>query len=291
MKPPMGNPAISIRPFQRLYIDLLGPYPRSKSGFIGLLIVLDHFSKFHWLCPLRKFSSQNIQDFLEKNIFHMYGVPEVVISDNGSQFKSNELNAFFTSYGINHTYTAYYSPQSNASERVNRSIIAGIRAYLKTDHRQWDEKLSIISCALRNSYHQSTKCSPYHALFGFNMVTHASSYDLLRKLSLLDEPSTTINRDDQLQLIRQDIRKCIKQAYDRNQFQYNLRSKPQDFKVNQEVFRRNFVQSNFAKGFNAKLAPVFVKARIREKIGNHYYILEDLQGKLIGTYHGKDIRP
>ncbi|XP_046805711.1 uncharacterized protein LOC124419599 [Lucilia cuprina] len=30
LKPPMGNPAISVRPFQRLYVDLLGPYPRSS---------------------------------------------------------------------------------------------------------------------------------------------------------------------------------------------------------------------------------------------------------------------
>lgn len=73
------------------------------------------------------------------------------------------LNAYFTSMGIKHVYTALYSPQSNASERVNRSIIAGIRAYLKADHTKWDNNLSAISCALRNT-------SPYHALFGFNMT-------------------------------------------------------------------------------------------------------------------------
>ena len=85
---------------------------------IGLLIVLDHLTKFHWLCPLRKFTSSLIQNFLEKQIFHLYGVPETIVSDNGSQFRSNDLNAFLTTYGITHTYTAYYSPQANASERV-----------------------------------------------------------------------------------------------------------------------------------------------------------------------------
>lgn len=84
----------SVRPFQRLYIDLLGPYHRSKSGFIGLLIVLDHFSKYHWLCPLRKFSSVAIKDFLLGQIFHVYGIPETIVSDDGSQFKANDLKAF-----------------------------------------------------------------------------------------------------------------------------------------------------------------------------------------------------
>lgn len=290
MKPPMGQQNQSVRPFQRLYVDILGPYPRSKSGNIGIFIVLDHLSKFHWLCPLRKFSASAIQDFLQKQIFHVYGVPETIVSDNGSQFRSNELNAFLTSYGISHTYTALYSPQSNASERVNRSLIAGIRAYLKQDQRQWDEKLSHISCALRNSIHQSTKCSPYHALYGFDMITHASSYDLLRKLKLLNEPSVSLSNDDELQIIRQDIVKHIKQAYDRNQATYNLRARPQNFSVGQIVYRRNFAQSSQEKAFNAKLAPMFLKAKIREKLGQQYYILEDMEGKLIGTFHGKDMR-
>lgn len=291
MKPPMGSLVQSERPFQRMYVDLLGPYPRSKTGHIGLLIVLDHLTKFHWLYPLKKFTSSNIQEYLEHTIFHTYGVPEVIVSDNGSQFKANDINAFFTKYGIKHVYTAYYSPQSNASERVNRSLIAGIRAYLKQDHRLWDEQLSAISCALRNSCHQAINVSPYRAVFGFDMITHASSYELLRKLTLLDEPSAKVSRDDHLHIIRNGLRKHIREAHDRHARSYNLRTRPQNFTINQEVFRRNFAQSCNEKNFNAKLAPLFVRARIREKLGNHYYILEDLQGKLMGTYHGKDIRP
>lgn len=290
LKPPMGQLMESVRPFQRLYVDLLGPYPRSKSGHIGLLIVLDHLSKFHWLCPLRKFTATPIKDFLLQHIFHVYGVPECIVSDNGSQFRSNELNAFLTELGINHIYTALYSPQSNASERVNRSLIAGIRAYLKNDHKQWDQNLSSISCALRNAYHQTINCSPYHALYGFDMITHGSSYELLRKLQLLEEPSVKINKDDSLQLIRKDLRQHIKDAYEKNQHNYNLRTRIQNFAVGQVVYRRNFAQSSAEKSFNSKLSPVFVKSRIKEKLGNHYYLLEDVEGKTIGTYHGKDIR-
>jgi len=51
LRAPMGQLVETEIPFQRLYIGLLGPYPRSKRGHIyrGLLIVLDHMSKFHWL--------------------------------------------------------------------------------------------------------------------------------------------------------------------------------------------------------------------------------------------------
>lgn len=289
MKPPMGQQIVTIRPFQRLYVDLLGPYPRSKAGYVGLLIVLDHFSKFHWLCPLRTFTSKNIQNYLEKQIFHVFGVPETLLSDNGSQFRSHDFHAFLTIYGIRHSYTALYSPQSNASERVNRSLIAGIRAYLKKDHRCWDDNISAISCSLRNSYHQTINCSPYKALFGFNMITHASSYTLLNNIRLLDEPSLALQKDDRQHLIRFDIREHMKKAYDTNKRQYNLRSKQHTFKIGQEVLRRNFTQSSAEKKFNSKLCPMFIKARVREKLGSNYYILEDLNGKLDGTYHAKDI--
>lgn len=291
LKPEMGKPAIISRPFQRLYVDILGPYPRSKNGYVGIFIVLDHLTKYHWLCPLKKFTTVPIKEFLLKQIFHAFGVPEQIISDNGSQFKSNEFNSFLTKFGIQHIYTALYSPQANASERVNRSIIASIRAYLKSDQRLWDEHLSYISCALRNSVHQALKCSPYFATFGFNMVTHGDSYALLKNLGMLNEPHVLINREDQLQLIRNELKNNITKSYYTNRDQYNLRSRPISYNEGQIVYRRNFAQSSAEKNFNAKLAPVFLPSKIRKKVGNVYYELEDLNGKFVGTYHAKDLKP
>lgn len=286
----MGKPATSSRPFQRLYIDILGPYPRSKRGNIGLLIVLDHLTKFHWICLMKKFTSSTIQSFLLENIFHVYGIPEQIISDNGSQFKASELNAFFTRLGIEHIYTALYSPQANASERVNRSLIAGIRAYLKKDQTLWDENLSSVSCALRNTLHQAIQTSPYHAVFGQDMITHGSSYKLLRNVRLLTAPTSPLSRDDSLSLIRHQLRKHISDAYQTNQRQYNLRTRPIQYSVGQLVFRKNFSQSSLEKKFSSKLAPLYTKARIKEKVGSNYYIVEDLDGKILGTFHAKDLR-
>lgn len=82
----------------------------------------------------------------------------------------------------------------------------------------------------------------------------------------------------------------MKKEHDKNERLYNLRSKAIEFKEGDEVFRRNFKQSDFQTGYNAKLGPKFVKARIRRKLGNANYELEDLQGNFIGHYHAKDIR-
>lgn len=154
----------------------------------------------------------------------------------------------------------------------------------------WDEHISSISCALRNSLHSTIKCSPYFAAFGFHMITHGDSYKLLRNVNLLDEPTISLNREDQLALLRKEIRKNILVGHDINKRHYDLRTRPTTYNEGQIVYRRNFAQSNAINHFNAKLAPVFIKAKVLSKIGNNYYKLQDIESTATGTYHGKDIR-
>jgi len=73
---------------QRLFIDLIGPYPRTKSGDSVIFVSLDHFSKFVWLQPMRHAVAAVAIKFRETKIFHQYGVPEFIHSDNGKQFVS-----------------------------------------------------------------------------------------------------------------------------------------------------------------------------------------------------------
>lgn len=58
------------------------------------------------------------------------------------------------------------------------------------------------------------------------MVTHASTYQLLRKLGLLNESTTDISRDDQLQLLRTNLRKHIKEAFGK----IDIRNCPEQFR-------------------------------------------------------------
>ncbi|XP_033254478.1 uncharacterized protein LOC117193920 [Drosophila miranda] len=182
------------------------------------------------------------------------------------------------------------SPQANASERVNRSVIAGIRAYIRPDQKNWDECLNRIACALRSARHASVGTTPYYLAFGQHMITSGSTYSLLRKLNMLEDRSLVFDKQDSFEIVRQSAGKQMQRSHNLNEKRYNLRSSEVAFAVGQEVFRRNFKQSCFQSGYSAKFGPAFVKARVRRKIGNSYYELEDLQGRLLGNYHAKDIR-
>lgn len=293
LRPPMGSQFIVSAPWQRLYIDLLGPYPRSKSGNVSLLIVLDQFSKFVLLKPLRKATSASIVTFVESEVFHMFGVPESILSDNGVQFISEKFKTFLERYGVRHITTATHSPQANASERVNRSILAAIRTYLDSDQQNWDVHISSIASALRSAVHQSIGYSPYFAVFGRRFVQHGSNYELLKQLRSLPTDDLSILPPPDFQNVLCDqIRQRLSDSHENHERVYNTRTRFVSYIPGQEVYRRNFVQSDFKKMFNAKLAKKFVKCRIVRKIGNVMYEVEDMQGNLIAMkYHAKDLRP
>lgn len=293
LRPPMGKQVVVGSPWQRLYIDLLGPYPRSKAGNISLVIVLDQFSKFVLLKPVRKADASTIIRFLESDVFHMFGVPEEILSDNGVQFLAKDFKSFLSKNGVSHMTTATHSPQANASERVNRSILAAVRAYVGDNHQNWDVHISAIASALRNSVHESIGYSPHFVVFGRQQVQHGSTYELLKKLNRLSRPDTVVlPPPDFHNILQQQIQDRLQRAHNKHESTYNTRSKFVSYVPGQELFRRNFTQSDFAKNFNAKLAKKFIKCRVVRKIGTTMYELEDMNGTPIAMkYHAKDLRP
>lgn len=53
LRPRMGRQIITERPFQRIYMDLLGPYPQTKMGNSSVFVAIDHFTKYIFLKPLK----------------------------------------------------------------------------------------------------------------------------------------------------------------------------------------------------------------------------------------------
>nr|XP_043067221.1 uncharacterized protein LOC122321401 [Drosophila bipectinata] len=86
-KPTNSGPRLGIgtyRPFQKLYIDFLGKYPRSGKGHAYIFVVVDHFSKYVFLKAMKEATTAEVVKFLVGEIFHTFGVPETSIRTMGS---------------------------------------------------------------------------------------------------------------------------------------------------------------------------------------------------------------
>ena len=76
-------------------IDLIGRLPTAKSGIRYAIVSVDYFTKWAESKPLTTIISKKMINFVTKNIICRYGVPQKIITDNGTQFesKSSKISA------------------------------------------------------------------------------------------------------------------------------------------------------------------------------------------------------
>ncbi|XP_054259506.1 uncharacterized protein K02A2.6-like [Macrosteles quadrilineatus] len=104
-------------PWERVHIDFAGP----TNGNYFLLVV-DAFRKWVEVIPMKSItSSWTIREL--RKIFTTFGLPSVIVSDNGHQFTSPEFSNFLKKCGTLHKMTAPYHPSSNGQvERFVQTI-------------------------------------------------------------------------------------------------------------------------------------------------------------------------
>lgn len=295
-KPPagvMGSRRGVDAPWKMIAADLMGPFPRSLKGFQYLLVMTDTFTKYSVLRPLRAATAKLVSQHLEEDIFLVYGVPDYLICDNGSEFIGSPVTDLARKYNIKVLLNARRHPQANPAERVNRDIITMLRAYVTDNHREWDTHIPRIGFALRTSHHGTTEHSPAFLNFGRELATAGAGFEVLPEGAIpsQDEGGRHVEHLRQLQDIYRDVTERLQRAHDQNAKRYNLRRRPVTYKVGDLVLKRNFPQSDAGKHFSAKLAPRYVGPYvIAQKISPLVYTLKDMDGKTIGNWHVQNIK-
>lgn len=289
--PLMGKQKVASLPWQTISVDFVGPFPRSKSGNSVLLVVTDLFSKFVIIQPLRDAKTKPLISFLENMVFLLFGVPEILISDNGVQFKSKEFEKFLSNYHVTHWKNANYHPANNPTERVNRVIGAAIRTYVKDDHKEWDRDIQKVAMAIRTSVHESTSFTPYFVNYGRNFISSGAEYKRIRETND-DAGYDPLELNENLKSIFEAVKINLKKAYDRYAKHYNLRSSKTipSYEIGEIVLKKNFFLSSKSKQFSAKLANPFSLAKVVGKIGSACYDLEDVQGNRLGVFHASHLQ-
>ena len=147
------------RPFELVAIDLIS-FGRSRNGYVGCLMAVDHNSKWLSAVPIKDKTAKTVVAAFERQVLPFLPlVPERILSDNGPEFASLSFNEFLRRYGITHTFTTPYNPSSNgAVERVNRTI----KSFLASSANaiDWDESLPLAVVTYNNTLHKELGKSP-----------------------------------------------------------------------------------------------------------------------------------
>jgi transposase InsO family protein len=136
-------------PFAVWGLDILWPFPRAVRGYRYLYVAIDKFSKWPKATPVVKINKQSTVKFI-KSIVCRFGVLNMIITENGSQFTSSAFQGYCEDLGIKICYVFVAHLESNGQvERANVEILKGLktRTYdgLKKHGKRWIDELP---CAL-----------------------------------------------------------------------------------------------------------------------------------------------
>ena len=171
------------RPFQRVSVDLIGPFPKSRVGHKHVVVIVDHFTKWSIAAPITSKEASQVAEVLIQHMYMLFGPAEVLLSDNGGEITANQLNAeIFQRLGSYLTNTTGYHPASNGQvERINKVYKDAIAKYTDDkEHEDWDAFLPLISHSINTSVSTTTGYTPYMLLFG--RECRQSIHELLPKL-------------------------------------------------------------------------------------------------------------
>jgi hypothetical protein len=236
-KAPMHPWEWPSRPWTRLHIDFAGP----KYGHM-FLVVVDAHTKWLDVIPMK---TATLATTIEKLrvIFATHGLPQTVVSDNGSVFTSVEFADFMKMNGIKHVKVAPFHPASNGlAERAVQSFKYSIDKM--TDNASIETKVSRFLLSYRITPHTTTGQSPA---------------EMLMKRQIRSR----------LDLARPDLEHRVQNKQQDQKSNHDKRTKLREFQTGATVYARNF-----ARG------PKWLPGTVVAELGPLSYRIELVDGRV-----------
>ena len=134
---------------------MVGPLQKVPGGYTHLFIAINKFTKWIEAKPVATITAAKAKEFFQ-DIVVRFGVPNRIITDNGTQFTRSEFTDWCEELGIKIYYASVAHPQSNRQvERANGLVLQGVKSRifdrLKPYACKWARELPSILWALRSS--------------------------------------------------------------------------------------------------------------------------------------------
>ncbi|CAJ2634768.1 unnamed protein product [Trifolium pratense] len=258
-----------------------------RRGFsIPLLKCVDEETVDYILCewveaePLSDITSFRILRFFKRDVLCRFGIPQAVVTDNGTQFTDKGFQDFLAALGTKQHFTSVEHPQTNGqAEAANRVILRGLRRRLDQNKKKWVEELESVLWAYRTTPHSTTGETPFRMVYGTEAVIPVEVGEPSRRTEQpLEEEMNDEALREELDLVEEILtgaslwEATLKQKI---AARHDVKVIKREFEVGSLVLRRNAKDSQ-----DGKLAANWEGPyRVIDKTENGAYYLEDLRGK------------
>ena len=277
MSPPEG-------PFQLISIDFCGPLKTTPRGNKYVLVITDYFSRHITAVPLPNCTAETTAETLFNEYFCKFGVPAVIMSDQGTHFQNQLMTNIRLLIGYNHIYSTPYHPQSNGMvERFNSTFISQIAKLQDKEHNNWDEYLQAVVFAYNSGSHKTTHYSPYQLIFG--RPPRLPIYSKPSYFSFSQPNDYFAQLKKTMKYFHQSARNNIICQQKRNKNYYDKNRPDPHYKLGDTVLTR-------VHGMKGKLDPLFsLTPKVVIRTQHPTYIVRDTITNIESRVHVNDIRP
>ncbi len=152
-------------PWTKVAIDVTGPFATAPRHQQNIVVVIDYYSNFPEVLLTDAHDTRTVVKWLSQ-LFGRYGNPDVLVSDNGPEFRSNDFGNFCRARGIFHHRTPVYTPQENGLVEVfNRSLKHHVQATCR-EHKPFDVKIGELLARFRAERPSPGRLSPGELFLG-----------------------------------------------------------------------------------------------------------------------------
>jgi hypothetical protein len=236
-------------------MDILGPFTTGLGQCKFLIVGVDYFTKWVEADAIPNISGETILRFFKKNILARFGIPQVVVTDNGTQFTNHKFQEFLAAIKTKQHFTSVEHPQTNGeAEAANRVILRGLKRRLDDEKKKWVEELWSVLWAYRTTPHSTTGETPFRLTYGTEAVIPVEIGDLSwRTTQPLSEETNDEALREELDLV-EELRTAasLREASLKQKItaRHDTKVLKRDFDVGNLVLRRNAKESH-----EDKLAP------------------------------------
>ena len=168
--PPM-QPIICTEPMELVHIDYVGmevTVATDKKPIVkNVLVVIDHFTHYVQAFMTKNHTARTMARVLYNNYFSVFGFPQRLMSDQGTEFCGKVIVAMCSLLGVEKIRTTPYHPQTNGSaERVHQTLQHMIGKLDPEKRKKWLAHIGSIIIAYNSTRSLVTGYSLYYLMFG-----------------------------------------------------------------------------------------------------------------------------
>ena len=154
--------------FHRWAIDLIGILPQTPAGNRWIFTAIEYATGWPVARALPDARAETIARVIHDDITMVYGPPDEVLSDNGTNLAGQVLNTYIKLLAAKHCFTTPYHPRTNGKVENLNGLLGSMLTKMLTNKPTilWDQYLQQATFSVRIRVHTITGYSPYYLMFG-----------------------------------------------------------------------------------------------------------------------------